>query len=91
MSDLNEVTDVVVVQVVPGNAGIKNGKISSTLDSIPISAEHDFKELIGVAKNMNINLVIPGSEAYINNGMDHQFSKGNQNFPDSVTALLSIC
>jgi hypothetical protein len=76
---------------VPGYAGIRNGKISSTLDSIPISAEHDFKELIGAAKSMNINLVIPGSEAYINNGMDHQFSKGKQNFPHSFTALLSNC
>jgi hypothetical protein len=39
-----------------GNTEIKNGKISSTLDNIPISAENDFKELISVAKGMEINL-----------------------------------
>jgi phosphoribosylamine-glycine ligase len=74
------------VVVVPGNPGIKNGKICSTLNGVPISAANGFKELLGAAKNMQINLVIPGSQKDIFTGIGQHFSNG-KNFFDIFTSI----
>jgi phosphoribosylamine-glycine ligase len=81
------VTDVVVA---PGNAGTKTkgkmskdkipqDKISSTLDAIPINRQDNFKDLLAWAKDMKFNLVIPGDQRLVFEGLGELFKKGKQN------------
>ena len=64
--------------ILPGNAGIRDKarKISSTLEVVKINPENGFRELIAWAKDMRIDLVIPGHQRWKFPMLGEDFSKG---------------
>lgn len=71
------------ILVVPGNGGTAHG--SSKVSNIPSQVRpDDYAGLVDCAKQNNVNLVIPGPEAPLVDGIEGYFRKGD-NFPTSLT------
>ena len=70
------------VCVAPGNPGIKGRKVLSTLHTVVMNPENDYKKLVLWAQDMNINLVIPGDQKYIVHGLIDRFINRKLDFID---------
>ncbi|KAE9364388.1 hypothetical protein N431DRAFT_354511 [Stipitochalara longipes BDJ] len=81
------------IVVVPGNAGIRGPKVTSTLNPGLLKPEDNFKELLGWAKDMCINLAIPGDQKYVVSGLGELFIKAGIPWfgPSKEAAIITRC
>lgn len=82
---LSQSTRVERILVVPGNGG--TAYESSKVSNIPSQVQpNDYPGLVDFAKQHNVNLVIPGPEAPLVDGIESYFREG-----DILSTSFTIC
>lgn len=72
---LSQSARVEIIFVVPGNGGTAHGL--AKVKNIPQVQQSDFPGLVIFAKAQDVNLVIPGPEVPLVDGIEGYFRKGN--------------
>lgn len=71
---LSQSTQVEIIFVVPGNGGTAHGL--SKVKNVPQVSQGDFEGLITFARAQDVNLVVPGPEVPLVNGVEGFFRRG---------------